>query len=342
MKRKRNEQLLDMIGNVDERYIQEYMNAPHRSFGSGHIKHRLITILAAALIMLLGTVSLAAAVPAIGHFLANLSNERRSVLQNFSEIEAAYAVPVNDTQECQGVIGTLNSAVIEDHQLLLSYTFDWGGLEEAKDGSFHTYFLPWFFYITQGDNVICQSEYTEGLHTQDYPGDADEALTKSTLIYCINLEEIDGKSLIGQELTVRLLYAKDGAGFVSTFTPTSLFTDKSWKIDKTYTFAEHTIRLKEVQETALYVTLFIDCATIGHAKDDYTFVLSDGLGNDYTIYPYEDNDTNGYWFTKPETMGTQLILKVIQSNMESNVYGEITEDSYKVLYEIPIELKTPV
>lgn len=340
MNSKQKEQLLDAIGNVDERYIQEYIDAQDRPLRTGRLKMRLTAALAAVLVLLFGTVSLSAAVPAIGHFLTSFANESRSVLLNFDEIESKYAVRIDDTQECRQVTGTLNSAVVEDHQLLLSYTFDWGGLDEAKDGSFHTYFLPWFFYITQGDNVICQSEYTSGLHTQTYPDDTGENFTKSTQIYCIDLEDIDGKDLVGQELTVRLLYEKDGEGFVSTFTPTSCFTDKSWQIDKTYTFDGHTIRLEQVQESALYVTLFIDCDTIGHPEDDYTFVLSDELGNDYTVYPYEDNDANGYWFTKPEAMGTHLTLKVIQSGMETNPYGEVTDDQYKVLYEIPIELET--
>ena len=86
------------------------------------------------------------------------------------------------------------------------------------------------------------------------------------------------------------------------------------------------------------MTLFIDCATIGHNGDDYAFVLSDELGNDYTTYPNGDNDTYGYWFTKPETLGTQLILKVIRSGKESGLYGEISDGSYEVLYEIPVEL----
>lgn len=86
------------------------------------------------------------------------------------------------------------------------------------------------------------------------------------------------------------------------------------------------------------MTLFIDCATIGHNGDDYAFVLSDELGNDYTAYPNGDNDTYGSWFTKPETLGTQLILKVIRSGKESGPYGEISDGSYEVLYEIPVEL----
>lgn len=63
------------------------------------------------------------------------------------------------------------------------------------------------------------------------------------------------------------------------------------------------------------------------------------LGNDYTAYSNGDNDVDGYWFTKPETMGTQLTLKVIHSGMKSDPYGEIIDDSYEVLCEIPIELK---
>lgn len=97
--------------------------------------------------------------------------------------------------------------------------------------------------------------------------------------------------------------------------------------------------LNRVLESALYVTLFIDCASIGHPGDDYAFVLSDEPGNDYTAYPNGDNDTDGYWFVKPEAMGTQLTLKVIRSSLVSAPQGNITDDSYEVLYEMPIELK---
>lgn len=339
MSGKSNEQLLYIMGDVDERYIQEYIDARAKAQRPMRMKMRFTVILVAAMIMLLGTVSLAAAIPAIGHFLANFRSEQQTIMQNFDEIEAEYAVHIDDTQECNGVVGTLNSAVVEDHYLLLSYTFNWDDLEEAKDGSFHTYFLPWFFYITEDVNVICQSEYTKGLHTQVYMEDADGDVVGMTNIYCINLEDVDGRDLVGKELTVRLLYAQDGEGFSSTFTPETCFTDRSWDINKTYKFGDHKIGINRVQESALYITLFIDCATIGHNGDDFAFVLSDELGNDYTAYPNGDNDVDGYWFTKPETMGEQLTLKVIRSNIETDPYGEITDDSYDVLYEIPIDLK---
>lgn len=341
MNRKKQEQLLDKIGEVDERYILEYLDAqttksenrrPRRA------KLRLSLVLAATLVILLGSVSLAA-IPIIGHFLSHRANEIRVIMQNFDEIESQYAVHIGDTQECDDVIATLNSAVVEDRYLLLSYTFDWSGLEEARDGSFHTYFLPWFFYITEGDTVLCQSEYTKGLHTQIYSDDASND-TAMTLLYCIDLEQVDGRDLVGKELTVSLLYSNGGEGFTSTFTPVSCFTGRSWDINESYEFGEHTITVNRVQESALYVTLFIDCATIGHTGDEYSFILSDELGNDYTVYLYEDNDVNGYWYTKPDTMGTQLILKVIRSNMKSSPYGEILDDSYEVLYEIPIKLES--
>lgn len=336
MNRNVNEQLLDVIGDVDERYIREYMDAKkHRK---RRMKMRLLLPLAAALAMLLGTISLAAAIPAIGHFLKNFLSEKRIVMETFDAIEADYGIPIQDTQECNGVIGTLNSVIVEDHHLLLSYTFDWGGLEEAKDGSFHTYFLPWFFYITEGDTVLCQSAYTKNLHTQTYSGDAEDALTKATNLYCIDLKDIDGQELLGRELTVRLLYSGTEGGFVSSFTPQTCFPDRSWTIDKTYEFEGHSIRLDRVQESALYVTLFIDCPTIGHSGDNYAFVLSDELGNDYTAYPNGDSDLNGYWFTKPEAMGEQLTLKIIRSNLTSDPYGEIIDDSYEVVCEIPVEL----
>lgn len=344
MSRKANEHLLDMIGDVDERYIHEYidaMNTQARSHSTKHVKKRFTVALAAAIIMLLGTVSLAAAIPAIGHFLVNFANEKRVGTLNFDKIEAEYAVRIDDTQEWDGVVGTLNSAVLENRHLLLSYTFNWSGLEEAADGSFHTYFLPWFFYITEGDDIICRSEYTMGLHTQIYWGNAeDEDAAEMTLIYCIDLEDIDGANLVGKELTVRLLYAQDGEGFVSTFTPVTCFTGRSWNIGRTYQFGDHKIVLKEIRESALYVTLFIDCTTIGHIGDEYAFILSDELGNDYTAYSNQDNDAEGYWFTKPETMGTQLTLKVIRSYRETDPHGVTVNDSYEVLYEIPIELKS--
>lgn len=335
-----NEQLLDRMGDVDELYIREYVEARSRMRRSGRMKVRLMAVLAAVMIMLLGTVSLAAALPAIGHFLENFRSEQQTILHNFDEIEREYAVRIDDTQECDGVVCTLNSAVLEDHHLLLSYTFNWSALDEAGDGSFHTYFLPWFFCITQGDTVICQSEYTKGLHTQIYAENAEGDSAEATHIYCIDLEDMDGKDLVGTELTVRLLYEQDGEGFVSTFTPESCFPDNSWDIGKAWEFDGHRIYLDRVQESALYVTLFVDCAAIGHNGDAYAFVLSDELGNDYTAYPNGDSDADGYWFTKPRTMGAQLTLKVIRSDLKSNPHGEITDDSYEVLYEIPIDLKS--
>ena len=337
MSGKMNEQLLNIMGSVDEQYIQEYIDAQAKTRKSQRTRMRFSVALAAAIVLLIGTVSLAA-VPIIGHFLANRENANRIVMRKFGDIEAAYAVRIDDTQECNGVVGTLNSAVVEDHRILLRYTFDWSGLEEARDGSFHTWFLPWFFYITEGNTVLCQSEYMEGLYVEGYNDDMVEE-TKATYLYCIDLSDVEGRDLIGKELTVRLLYKQGGEGFISTFTPTSCFTDRSWDIGKTYSFGEHRISLERIEESALYVTLFIDCSTIGHNGDEYRFVLSDELGNDYTAYPNRDNDTYGDWFIKPEEMGTQLTLIVIRSQMVTNPYGEIIDDSYEVLYEIPIELK---
>ena len=186
--------------------------------------------------------------------------------------------------------------------------------------------------------MICQSEYMEGLYVEVYDDDTVEE-TKATYLYCIDLNGVEGRDLIGKELTVRLLYNQGGEGFSSTFIPTSCFTDRSFNIGKDYSFGEHRVSLERIEESALYVTLFIDCSTIGHNGDDYQFVLYDELGNDYTAYPNRDNDTYGYWCIKPEEVGAQLTLKVIRSKMETDPYGEIIDDSYEVLYEIPIELK---
>lgn len=340
MNRKANEQLLDIIGDADERYLQEYLDEQKKARRPGSLRKRLVLPLAAALLLLFGTVSLAA-IPAIGSFLENFRSEQRAVMRNLEEIEAKYAVRIDDTQECDGVIATLNSAVLEDHYLLLNYTFNWSGLEEAADGSFHTYYLPWFFSITEGENIISHSEYTKGLHTSPvYPEDADGDSPEATHIYCIDLENGDGNTLIGKELTVRLLYSQDGPGFVSTFTPKTCFTGKSWDIGKTYDFDGHKITLNRLRESALYLTLFIDCTDIGHNEDEYSFVLSDELGNDYTTYPNEDHDQEGYWFIKPKTLGNRLTLKVIRRGRKPGLYGEISDGSYEVLYEIPVELKT--
>lgn len=342
--RKASEQLMDAIGAVDEQYIREYMEVRDKmrnlrtSGGSGRPKKlKLTLVLAAVLIMLFGTISIAA-VSAIGHFHTNNVHESEAILKNFSELEAAYFLPIGGTQECNGVKGTLNSVLLEDHHLLFSYTFDWSGLEDAQDGSFHTWFLPWFFYIEGDSRIICQSEYTRGLHTQVYPDDIEDDFSE-TFLYCIDLDDIEGQSLVGKELTIRLLYAENGDGFVNTFTPETCFTDREWHIGKTYEFEGHEITLDSVRESALYVTLFIDCDAIGRSGDEYMFILSDELGNDYTVFPYEDEDTNGYWFTKPETVGAQLSLKIVRSRLTSDSFGQITDDSYEVLCEIPIELK---
>lgn len=343
--RKASEQLMDVIGNVNERYILEYMETQHgtqdsrmpeRTGRTGKLK--LTLLLAAIMIMLFGTVS-AAAIFAVGHFHADRLHEQEAILKNFDSIASSCALPVGGLQECNGVKGTLNSVLLEDHHLLFSYTFDWSGLEEAQDGSFHTWFLPWFFYIADGDTVICQSEYTGGLHTQSYPGNP-ETECSDTFLYCIDLGDLEGQGLVGKELTVQLLYAEDGGGFTDTFTPQTCFTDREWQIDKTYEFEGHQITLDSLRESALYVTLFIECDGIGRSGNEYQFILSDELGSRYPLYPYEDEDSHSYWFTKPETMGTQLTLEIIRSNLASDRYGEITDDSYDVLYKIPIELET--
>lgn len=343
--RKANEQLMDAIGNVDDQYIREYMETQsstqnlNRIQATGHQhprKLKFTIILAAAMILLFGTVSLAA-VFAIGHFHENSMHEQEAVLKNFNSIESSYALPIGGTQECNGVKGTLNSVLLEDHYLVFSYSFDWSGLDEAQNGSFHTWFLPWFFYIESDDTVICKSEYTQDLHTQIYDDDTEDEFSE-TYLYCIDLGDIVGKSLIGREMAVRLLYREDGEGFINTFTPETCFTDREWHIGKTYQFAGHKLTLDSVRESALYVTLFVDCDIMGHAEDEYQFILSDEFGNDYTVYPYETANTNSYWFTKPETVGTQLTLKIICSHLTADKYGNITDDSYDVLYEIPIEL----
>lgn len=348
--RKANEQLMDMIGNVKEQYIQEYMDAQNmemrnkiQSFRmSGNAgrpgRLKLTLILAALLILLFGTVSIAA-VFAVGHFHTNNVHEMETVLKNFAGIESTYALPIGGVQECDGVQGTLNSVLLEDHYLLFSYTFDWSRLEEAQNGSFHTWFLPWFFYIEEGDTVICRSEYTRDLHTQIYLDDPENEFSE-TYLYCIDLDDLEGQSLIGKELTVQLLYAEDGEGFTNTFTPETCFTDREWQIDKTYEFEGHRITLDSLRESALYITLVIDCDDIGRTGDEYQFILSDELGNDYSVYSNDAGDTDSYWFTKPETVGTQLTLKIIHSNLSHDIYGVITDDSYDVLYEIPIELST--
>lgn len=346
MIRKANEQLMDAIGDVKEQYIREYMEAQNGtkhfriSERAGHPrKIKLTLLLAALMILLLGTVS-AAAVFAVGHFHADYLHEQDAILQNFDNIASTYALPIGGLQECNGVKGTLNSVLLEDHCLLFSYTFDWSGLEEAQNGSFRTWFLPWFFYIAEGDTVICQSEYTRDLHTQIYSDDPEDEFSE-TFLYCIDLGDTEGQSLVGKDLTVQLLYAEGGDGFTYTFTPETCFPNREWRIGKTYAFEGHQITLDSLRESALYITLFGDCEGIGYMEDEYQFILSDELGNHYPVFSYEDADSGSYWFTKPETVGSQLTLKIIRSNLTSDPYGEITDDSYDVLYEIPIELETP-
>lgn len=338
MSRKANEQLLNLIGEIDEKYVLEYMEAKGRKRRPGRRRLRLTLALAAALTTLFGTAALASAVPSIGHLLADRAHAEQAAMQNFDQIEAAYGTPVGGAQECHGVTGVLNSATVEDHFLLLCYTFDWRGLEEAQDGSFHTWFLPWFFYITADGSPICGSEYTDGLHTQTYPGQTTDDFSE-TIVYCIDLDDMEGTDLVGKELTVSLLYSEEGEGFTDTFTPEACFSDRIWPLDKIYEFGEHRIELERLQESALYVTLFLDCDTIGHTEDEYTFMLSDELGNNYPAYPYGDRDTDGYWFVKPETVGSQLTLKVVRGGLQTDNVGHVTDDSYETLCEIPIEPK---
>ena len=97
MSDKMNEHLLNIMGSVDEEYIQEYIDAQAKTHKSRRTKMRFSVALAAAMVLLLGTISLAAA-PVIGHFLANRANANRIVIQNFGDIEVAYAVSIDDTQ----------------------------------------------------------------------------------------------------------------------------------------------------------------------------------------------------------------------------------------------------
>lgn len=81
MSGKMNEQLLNIMGNVDEKYIQEYIDAQAKTHKSPRTRIRFSVALAAAMVLLIGTVSLAA-VPTIGHFLANLANGNRPLWRN--------------------------------------------------------------------------------------------------------------------------------------------------------------------------------------------------------------------------------------------------------------------
>ena len=98
MSGKMNEQLLNIMGSVDEKYIQEYIDARAKTHKSKRTRMRFSLPLVAAMVLIIGTVSLAA-VPAIGHFLTNLTNANRIVMQNFDDIEAVYSVRIDDTQE---------------------------------------------------------------------------------------------------------------------------------------------------------------------------------------------------------------------------------------------------
>lgn len=346
MSRKESEHLLNIIGNMDECYIKEYLDTQQNlqadDFRKKPKKIHFSAAAAAVVLAVLGTFSIGAAV--FSKMSTVHENELQAVVKNFDEIEKEYAIQVNDTQISNDVTGTLNSAIVEENYLLLNYTFDYSKLEEAKN-SFHTYFLPWYFYITEGDNVICKGENPDGIHTELYfDADTEEnpaTNQKLTIIYTIPLNDTDGKSLTGKELTVRLLYSEDNKdGFTSTFTPEVCFEDKSWNIRETYKFEDHNIVLNEVRESALYVTLMIDCDTIGHDEDKYTFVLSDEQGNDFSVYPYEDNDKNGYWFTKPENMGSQhqLILKIVRPLEPEHADGQTEDILYEVVHEIPVKL----
>ncbi len=347
MNQQGKELLFDKIGEIEEGYIREYVEEKEREtrgMEGGTLKKRkarggkrFSLALAAAAAALLGTVSFAA-VPAIGHFLESWQNERHAVVKNFDQIEAEYGVDLDIVQECDGVVCTWNSAVVEERFLVLNCTFDWSGLEEAQNGSFHTWYLPWSFRLEADGRAVAGSENTEGLHTQSYHKEG-AALSdfSDTYLYCIDLGDTDGRSLVGKELTVRLTYGEEGDGFGAVFTPNACYEDRSWLIDKSYELGERELVLKEVRESALYVTVLLDCDFAGNTEG-YTLVLSDELGGDYALYPYDENEEEGYWFTKPEQMGEKLVLKVVRSRVERDVYGNIIDDSYEVLYEIPVEL----
>jgi len=70
----------------------------------------------------------------------------------------------------------------------------------------------------------------------------------------------------------------------------------------------------------------------------YLLLLADEEGNDFTLYPYDDNAAEGYWFVKPDHVGEKLILKIAHNRMDRDQYGGIIDDSYEVLYEIPVAL----
>lgn len=339
----KKELLLQTIGEIDQQYIQEYTDSVQQSRPRRRI--RFVATLAAVVAILAGSLSIAAAfdvdmIGEIGHYFTAWSIGHDVAIQNYREIQSKCGVDIYDEQTCGGVTATLNTAVLEEHQLVLAYDFNWSGLEYAQDGSFHTYFLPWKFEILADNEVICTSDNTEGLHTQTEYFHYDEAanLIGANIFYTLDLPSaITGKELTGKLLTVRLLYSDD-SGFSSSFTPTAYFQGQTWQLDAEATVGNATIHVTQVKESSLYLTLLMDCKNV--EENQLSFLLSDESGIDYDIYVNDTSAENEYWFVKPPELGQHLTLKVVRNQIQTDELGEIIDDSYEVVCELPLDLST--
>lgn len=347
MSMKANEALLRAIGGIDESYIREYIQAQTGERHHTRRGIRWIALVAAVLALLLSCVAVAAAVsPMFGNLLEVRSREKDITVRLFDEIEAEYACQIGETQTCDGIVGTINSIIVQDHHLLVSCTFDWRNHPEYRDrGTWHSYFLPYSCYLLEEDKVLSGNEEMDGFHVTTYLPEGDEDMGHETVLYTIDLKEVDGQSLLGRKLTLRLVYGDHGevspenAGFSADFTPEKCLSERVWAINRTWQVAGSTVTVKEVQETALHVTLFIDSPDIGHTGDRYRYMLCDENGTAFEVStPYDDYDTEGWWFIKPENMGKKLTLQVVElhENWEDN---ELVEATYDVVCEIPLELK---
>lgn len=367
MRHKNAEFLMEEMSYLRDEYIKDYLESSSLGAGAAVNRRGLFgqrkrnrraaekrswwsSIPKAASIALIaalcggGVGVLAAVYPEIGHYFSGLNNEFATVIEDYNTVAQEYGVAVGDTSEKGNIRATLNEVILEENDMVLSYTYE---LVDAAQSSYgagivQTSDMPWDMYFIVEDEVILHAD-SEAMHTQLYFPE-EETGNSTTILYTVDLGEYTGKDLAGKEITVYFSYQRtfdEGMeqGFVASFTPKDYFEKQIWPVDMSYTFEGHEITINRVEATALYVTVFMDCDTFEELEDTYTFLLADERGDIYQLYPYRDNSVQGYWFTKPADLGNQFTLQIIENHTRTDLQGQVLEDSYDIIYEIPIELK---
>lgn len=342
MSRENAEKLLNEMGCIEEAYVRDYLEHTADCRRAARIPKNVAAAVLALAIFIVGSGTVYAAATIIRHYFSGIENEGRAVVKNYSEIAEEYGVTVGQSKQYGKLEAVCREVVAGEEELLLQMTYTLTDPAEATygDGRITPADLPFRIYVFEGEKLLLSAEsgdiYTELL------GESEDG-SSWTILYDVNAAE-GTEQLVGKELTVCLAYSVDAdgdtvdasnaksAGFVYTFLVPDYYGEHTWKLNQSYRYDGHEIALHSVREKALYLVLDIECDT------DYTFLLCDDAENIYRVYPYRDNDANGYWFVKPPVMGKKLTLQVIDNRSVYSEQGEVLSDEYEVLYEIPIEL----